>query len=112
MQRLLLIALLSTCLGLPGCIERIVESADVFGRVQQGDTYSPNSHTIDDWYAVEAIDAHTFAINEPKSSQYNTSYLIVGETRAIMFDAEAANGLLVPVPCVKWRNATRSSRLR
>jgi glyoxylase-like metal-dependent hydrolase (beta-lactamase superfamily II) len=42
---------------------------------------------IDDWYAVEAIDAQTFAINEPKSSQYNTSYLIVGDTRAVMFDA-------------------------
>lgn len=42
---------------------------------------------IDDWYAVEAIDAQTFAINEPKSSQYNTSYLLIGETRAIMFDA-------------------------
>nr|HMS86327.1 MBL fold metallo-hydrolase [Nitrospira sp.] len=41
----------------------------------------------DDWYAVEAIDAQTFAINEPKSSQYNTSYLIIGETRALMFDA-------------------------
>ena len=42
---------------------------------------------IDDWYAVEAVDALTFAINEPKSSQYNTSYLIVGDTQAIMFDA-------------------------
>jgi glyoxylase-like metal-dependent hydrolase (beta-lactamase superfamily II) len=36
---------------------------------------------------VEAIDARTFAINEPKSTQYNTSYLIVGDSRAIMFDA-------------------------
>ena len=42
---------------------------------------------IDDWYAVEAIDPQTFAINEPKSSQYNTSYLIIGNTRALMFDA-------------------------
>jgi glyoxylase-like metal-dependent hydrolase (beta-lactamase superfamily II) len=33
------------------------------------------------------IDTQTFAINEPKSSQYNTSYLLVGETRALMFDA-------------------------
>jgi glyoxylase-like metal-dependent hydrolase (beta-lactamase superfamily II) len=42
---------------------------------------------IDEWYAVEAIDAQTFAINEPNSSQYNTSYLIVGDTGALMFDA-------------------------
>lgn len=72
---------------LAGCVERIVEPADVFNGIHQGDTYSPASHMIDDWYAVEAIDARTFAINEPKSSQYNTSYLIVGDTRALMFDA-------------------------
>jgi glyoxylase-like metal-dependent hydrolase (beta-lactamase superfamily II) len=75
------------CLGLAGCFERIVEPKDVFGSIKQEETYSPASNMIDDWYAVEAIDARTFAINEPKSSQYNTSYLIVGHTRAIMFDA-------------------------
>ncbi|MBH0203711.1 MAG: MBL fold metallo-hydrolase [Nitrospira sp.] len=64
-----------------------MEPVDVFGNVQQGEPYSSASKMIDDWYAVEAIDEQTFAINEPKSSQYNTSYLIVGETRAIMFDA-------------------------
>ncbi|MFO0699519.1 MAG: MBL fold metallo-hydrolase [Nitrospira sp.] len=64
-----------------------MEPADVFGPIKQGMTYSPTSKMIDDWYAVEAIDAQTFAINEPKSSQYNTSYLLIGETRAIMFDA-------------------------
>jgi glyoxylase-like metal-dependent hydrolase (beta-lactamase superfamily II) len=74
-------------LGLFGCVERIVEPADVFGNVKQGETYAPSSIMIDDWYAVEEIDAQTFAINEPKSSQYNTSYLILGNTRAIMFDA-------------------------
>jgi glyoxylase-like metal-dependent hydrolase (beta-lactamase superfamily II) len=75
------------CLILAGCLERIVEPADVFGDIHQGETYSPSSKMIDDWYAVETIDEQTFAINEPKSSQYNTSYLIVGKTGAIMFDA-------------------------
>jgi glyoxylase-like metal-dependent hydrolase (beta-lactamase superfamily II) len=64
-----------------------VEPADVFGNIKQGENYSPASNMIDDWYAVEMIDAQTFTINEPKSSQYNTSYLIVGEARALMFDA-------------------------
>jgi glyoxylase-like metal-dependent hydrolase (beta-lactamase superfamily II) len=73
--------------ALPGCVDRIVEPAEVFGDVHQGETYSLASRMIDDWYAVEAIDAQTFAINEPKSSQYNTSYLLVGETSALMFDA-------------------------
>ena len=72
---------------LTACVEKIVEPADVFGDVHRGETYSPASRMIDDWYAVEAIAAETFAINEPKSSQYNTSYLLVGQTRALMFDA-------------------------
>ena len=87
MRPWLLIMLACVSLSCVGCVERIVEPADVFGHVKQGENYSPASTMIDDWYAVEAIDAQTFAINEPKSSQYNTSYLIVGETRAIMFDA-------------------------
>lgn len=87
MRRGTIIAGVMVCLGLAGCYERMVEPADVFGDVHQGETHSPASHMIDDWYAVEAIDSQTFAINEPKSSQYNTSYLIVGDTRAIMFDA-------------------------
>lgn len=82
-----LVVLVGVSLSLAGCYERIVEPADVFGDITQGETYSPASTMIDDWYAVEAIDPRTFAINEPKSSQYNTSYLIVGDTRALMFDA-------------------------
>ncbi len=87
MRRWPLMTLVGVCLSLAGCFDRIVEPADVFGNIKQGETYDPASVMIDDWYAVEAIDAQTFAINEPKSSQYNTSYLIVGDTRAIMFDA-------------------------
>ncbi|MDR4469687.1 MAG: MBL fold metallo-hydrolase [Nitrospira sp.] len=87
MRRWTIVALVMVCLGLAGCSERIVEPADVFGDIKQGETYSSSSTMVDDWYAVEAIDPQTFAINEPKSSQYNTSYLIVGDTRALMFDA-------------------------
>ena len=82
-----LVASAMVCFSLAGCYERIVELADVFGNVKRGENYSPASVMIDDWYAVEAIDPQTFAINEPKSSQYNTSYLIVGDTRALMLDA-------------------------
>ena len=75
------------CFSLSSCFERVVEPEDVFDAIRRGDTYSPASKMIDSWYAVEVIDAQTFAINEPKSSQYNTSYLIVGNERAVMFDA-------------------------
>ena len=81
-----ILAVMISGLTLTGCMDRMVEPADVFGDVHRGETYSPASRMIDDWYAVEAIDAQTFAINEPKSSQYNTSYLLVGETSALMFD--------------------------
>lgn len=87
MVRWIPILLVTICFSLAGCFERIVEPTDVFGDVHQGETYSSASLMIDDWYAVEAIDAQTFAINEPKSSQYNTSYLLIGESKAIMFDA-------------------------
>ena len=93
MRPWLFIILVSGCFGLAGCFERIVEPADVFGTVKQGETYSPASKMIDDWYAVEAIDTQTFAINEPKSSQYNTSYLIIGDRQAIMFDAGSGERL-------------------
>lgn len=82
-----IVAPVMVCFSLAGCFEQIVEPADVFGDITQGATYSPASTMIDDWYAVEVIDDQTFAINEPNSSQYNTSYLIVGDTNAIMFDA-------------------------
>ena len=75
------------CLSLSSCFEKVVEPEDVFGAIRRGDTYSPASKMIDSWYAIEAIDGQTFAINEPKSSQYNTSYLIVGNKQAVMFDA-------------------------
>ena len=57
------------CLSLSSCFERVVEPEDVFDAIRRGDTYSPASKMIDSWYAVEVIDAQTFAINEPKSSQ-------------------------------------------
>ncbi len=93
MRPWLVIILVSGCFGLTGCFERIVEPVDVFGNVKQGALYSSASKMIDDWYAVEAIDTQTFAINEPKSSQYNTSYLIVGDARAIVFDAGSSERL-------------------
>ena len=44
---------------------------------------------VDNWYAIEKIDEQTIIIGEPKSSQYNSSYLIIGENEAILFDTGA-----------------------
>jgi hydroxyacylglutathione hydrolase len=42
---------------------------------------------FDDYYTVQAIDENTFAIGEPRYFQKNFNYLILGESRAIVFDA-------------------------
>lgn len=62
-------------------------SDQVFGKVRTGELWSPNARFIDDWYAVEALDDGTFIIGEPKSSQYNSSYLLAGQERALLIDA-------------------------
>ena len=52
-------------------------------RQDEGD----NALWFDDYYTVHTIDAHTFAIGEPRYFQKNFNYLIVGDRRAVLFDA-------------------------
>src|SRR5271169_3383886 len=42
---------------------------------------------VDDYFAVEDLGDGTFAIGEPRYYQQNYSYLIVGRTRAVLFDS-------------------------
>jgi len=42
---------------------------------------------VDDYWAVQSIDANTYAIGEPRYYQANYSYLLVGARRALLFDA-------------------------
>jgi len=54
------------------------------------DAAKPNladGHMVDDYWAVQTIDANTYAIGEPRYYQANYEYLIVGEQRALLFDA-------------------------
>jgi hydroxyacylglutathione hydrolase len=44
-------------------------------------------HMVDDYWAVQQIDANTYALGEPRYYQANYAYLIVGERRALLFDA-------------------------
>ena len=41
---------------------------------------------VDDYFAVEDLGEGTFAIGEPRYYQQNYSYLIIGATRALLFD--------------------------
>ena len=47
----------------------------------------PHVRWVDDYFTVEAIDERTFAIGEPRYAQSVYNYLILGEERAILFDA-------------------------
>lgn len=52
----------------------------------------PNIHEYEpvklasDWFKVSYLGERIYSIEEPKSSQGNVSYLIIGDDRALMFD--------------------------
>jgi glyoxylase-like metal-dependent hydrolase (beta-lactamase superfamily II) len=60
---------------------------EVFNDIRIGDLWNDQARYVNEWYAIEAIDKNTYIIGEPRSSQYNSSYLIIGSDKAILLDA-------------------------
>ncbi len=46
---------------------------------------------FDDYYSVQYINKNTIAISEPRYWQQNVNYLIIGEEKAVLFDAGVGN---------------------
>ena len=50
------------------------------------DMLAPGVRWFDDWFAVREVAPGIHAIGEPRFHQINWNYLVVGETRALLFD--------------------------
>lgn len=57
----------------------------------------PDVAWIDNYYTLEWLDARTVAIAEPLYYQQNINYLILGDDRAVLFDAGSGLQSILPV---------------
>ena len=65
--------------------------------VDPGPVKIARGRMFDDYWSVETIGPDTYALGEPRFYQQNYSYLLVGKSRALMFDAGSGTRDILPV---------------
>ena len=65
--------------------------------VSAGPVTLTQGRMFDNYFAVQDLGSNTFAIGEPRYYQANYSYLIIGEKRALLFDAGSGTRNMRPV---------------
>lgn len=65
--------------------------------VRENFNANPGAYWVDDWFTVEEIDNNTFIISEPRYFLQNNSYLIIGDSSALLFDTGSGKKDISPV---------------
>ncbi len=99
---IIFVVLLATALGVGFAMRRTLAPRLAALHVERGEPNAPppldpGVAWSGEWYTVEHLDEATIAIGEPRSEGRNVSYLLLGNARAVLFDAGGGWADLSPV---------------